>query len=156
MTPRFSLSPLFGSSVGFDRFDSLFESLARSAEVNEGFPPYNIEREGDDRYAISLAVPGFRPSDLDISVRENELVVTGERKDEPRQDGDYLYRGIALRNFRRTFALADYVVVSGAELKDGLLRINLTREIPEALKPRRIDIRTGPDLKAIASPRKAA
>ena len=150
MTRTISLSPLFGSSIGFDRFDDLFDSLLRSPAEAEGQPPYNIERNGDDQYVVTLAVAGFTEAELNITVRDNDLVVSGERKLQDSADARYLFKGIALSNFQRTFRLADYVVVKGAELKDGLLRISLAREVPEEQKPRRIDIRTKPELKAIA------
>jgi molecular chaperone IbpA len=149
MTRTISLSPLFGSSIGFDRFDDLFDTLLRAPAEAEGQPPYNIERNGDDHYVVTLAVAGFAESELTITVRDNDLVVSGERKAQESAEAQYLFKGIALRNFQRTFRLADYVVVKGTELKDGLLRISLAREVPEEQKPRRIEIRTKPDLKAI-------
>lgn len=149
MTRTLSFSPLFGTSVGFDRFDDLFDTLTRAAEADEGQPSYNIERIGEDLYAVTLAVAGFNDAELNVSVRDNDLVVAGERKVQDEAGAHYLHRGIGLRNFRRTFRSADYVVVKSAALKDSLLRIELAREVPEAHKPRRIEIRTKPDLKAI-------
>ena len=149
MTRTISFSPLFGSSIGFDRFDDLFENLLGSSNETEGQPPYNIERDADDEYTVTLAVAGFTDSELNITVRNNELVVAGERKAPESAGAEYLFKGIALRNFQRTFRLADYVVVKAAELKDGLLRISLAREVPEEQKPRQIEIRTKPELKAI-------
>ena len=133
-------TPLFRSAIGFDRLASALESAYRSEAG--GYPPYNIEVVGQDRYRISMAVAGFARPDLDIQVKESILTVSGSRKEE---DGDknrhYLYRGIATRNFERQFQLADYVKVVDARLEDGLLHIDLMREIPEAMKPRQIEIR---------------
>ena len=130
-------SPLYRSVVGFDRLAALLDTAA--ADGAAGYPPYNIERTGDDSYRVEIAVAGFRPDELDIQVKENLLTVTGRKaaNDEPRQ---YLHRGLAERNFERRFQLADYVVVADADLADGLLSISLKRELPEALKPRRIEI----------------
>jgi molecular chaperone IbpA len=133
-------SPLYRSVVGFDRLAGLLESA--TAEAATGYPPYNIERTGDNAYRIEIAVAGFRPEELNVEVKENLLTVQGRKtaNDEARQ---YLHRGLAERNFERRFQLADYVVVSDANLADGLLSISLKRELPEALKPRRIDVTTG-------------
>ena len=130
-------SPLYRSVVGFDRLAALLDTAA--ADGAAGYPPYNIERTGDDSYRVEIAVAGFRPDELDIQVKENLLTVTGRKaaNDEPRQ---YLHRGLAERNFERRFQLADYVVVADADLADGLLSISLKRELPEALTPRRIEI----------------
>ena len=130
-------SPLYRSVVGFDCLAALLDTAA--ADGAAGYPPYNIERTGDDSYRVEIAVAGFRPDELDIQVKENLLTVTGRKaaNDEPRQ---YLHRGLAERNFERRFQLADYVVVADADLADGLLSISLKRELPEALKPRRIEI----------------
>jgi molecular chaperone IbpA len=149
MTRSISFSPLFGSSIGFDRFDDLFDTLLRTSDETEGQPPYNIERHGDDEYAVTLAVAGFAESELTISVRDNDLMIVGEHHQAENAGARYLFKGIALGNFQRRFRLADYVVVKSAELKDGLLRISLAREIPDGQKPRRIEIRTRPELKAI-------
>ena len=133
-------SPLYRSVVGFDRLASLLE--AASATQDTGYPPYNIETVGEDAYRIEIAVAGFRPEELNIEVKENLLTVQGRKaaNDDQRQ---FLHRGLAERNFERRFQLADYVVVTEAALADGLLSIALKRELPEALKPRRIDITTG-------------
>jgi molecular chaperone IbpA len=157
MTTRISLSPLFGTTVGFDRFDDLFEALSRRMDANDGYPPYDIERTGEDAYGITLSVAGFSEKDLSLTVQDDQLVVTGQRETPEDRAPAYLHRGIATRSFKRSFQLAPYVVVKGAELKDGLLRIQLVREVPEEQKPRRIDIRTKPDLRAIeTAPAKAA
>ncbi len=133
----FDFSPLLRSAIGFDRFANALESAARM-EVG-GYPPYNIERLNDDQYRITLAVAGFSRNELEIETKENRLTVTG-RKSDDQAERDYLYRGIANRSFERGFQLADYVRVDAARLEDGLLHIELVREIPEAMKPRRIEI----------------
>ena len=133
-------SPLYRSVVGFDRLAALLDAAQASAE-STGYPPYNIETVGDDAYRIELAVAGFRPDELNIEAKENVLTVTGRKaaNDDQRR---FLHRGLAERNFERRFQLADYVVVTDAELADGLLRISLKRELPESLKPRRIEIKS--------------
>ena len=135
-------SPLYRSVVGFDRLASLLDAAA-AQDSQAGYPPYNIERVGDDAYRVEIAVAGFRPDELTIEVKENLLTVTGRKaaNDEPRK---YLHRGLAERNFERRFQLADYVVVTDANLSDGLLAISLERQLPEALKPRTIKIGTTP------------
>ena len=140
------LTPLYRSSVGFDRMGSLLNSALRSQKESVGFPPYDIESSGDDRYAITLAVAGFAESELDIQVENGVLRVRGRKADES-EDKTYLYRGIANRSFERKFNLADHIEVRGAELKNGLLTISLVKEIPEAMKPRTIEIgSSGPAL----------
>ena len=133
-------SPLYRSVVGFDRLASLLDAAASDASA--GYPPYNIERTDENAYRIEIAVAGFRPEELNIEVKENLLTVQGRKaaNDDPRT---FLHRGLAERNFERRFQLADYVVVTDADLADGLLAISLKRELPEALKPRRIEIGTG-------------
>jgi len=134
-------TPLFRSAIGFDRLASALESAHRSD--GGGYPPYNIEVTGDDKYRISMAVAGFREKDLNLQVKENILTVSGAHKDEGKEkEQRYLYRGIATRNFERQFQLADYVKVIDARMENGLLHIDLVREIPEAMKPRTIEIRT--------------
>lgn len=133
----FDFSPLYRSTVGFDR---LFDMLDQTrAEAAPGWPPYNVEKCGEDRYRITMAVAGFSPDEIEIVQQENALNVTGHK---PPEDGDvqYLHRGIATRSFKQTFNLADYVTVTGANLDNGLLTIDLVREIPEEMKPRRIEI----------------
>jgi molecular chaperone IbpA len=131
-------SPLYRSVVGFDRLADLLDSAA-STESASGYPPYNIERTGENAYRVEIAVAGFRPEELSIEVKENLLTVQGRKtaNDEPRK---FLHRGLAERNFERRFQLADYVVVTEADLADGLLSIALKRELPEQLKPRQIAI----------------
>jgi molecular chaperone IbpA len=133
-------SPLYRSVVGFDRLANLLETAA--ADAATGYPPYNIERTDENAYRIDIAVAGFRPEELNVEVKENLLTVQGRKtaNDEARQ---YLHRGLAERDFERRFQLADYVVVTDANLADGLLQISLKRELPEALKPRRIEINSG-------------
>ena len=132
-------TPLFRTAIGFDRLANTLETAYR-ADAG-GYPPYNIEVQGEDHYRITMAVAGFTDRELDVEVKENVLRVSGAKRDDD-QDRHYLHRGIANRSFERSFQLADYVRVSGAEMKDGLLHIDLVREIPEAMKPRRIEIRS--------------
>ena len=148
----FDLSPLFRTAIGFDRLASALESATRVD--SGGYPPYNIESTGEDQYQITLAVAGFGADEIEIETRDNLLKVVG-KKGADVADRNYLYRGIANRNFERSYQLADYVRVDGAELKDGLLHVNLVREVPEAMKPRRIEIR-GQDDKLIESEVQAA
>ena len=136
-------TPLYRSAVGFDRLAGLLESAARSSQEN-GWPPYNIETTGENAYRIELAVAGFKPDELTLEVKENLLTVTGRKtaNDDAAPARTYLHRGLAERDFERRFQLADYVVVTDANLDNGLLAISLKRELPEALKPRRIEIGT--------------
>lgn len=136
---NFDFTPLFRTAIGFDRLADTLEH-ARRADAG-GYPPYNIELTGEDEYRISMAVAGFSSAELTIEVKQNLLTVTG-RKQEESDKHQFLHRGIATRNFERAYQLADYVRVSNAELKDGLLHVDLVREIPEAMKPRQIEIRT--------------
>ena len=136
----FDLSPLFRYSVGFDRLDDLFETAFRNTQ-EATYPPYNIVKTGQDNYRITLAVAGFGENDLDVTVKENVLMVRGKVNDaEKDKDVTYLHRGIAGRAFEHRFQLADHVRVSGAQLTNGLLDIELVRELPEAMKPQRIEI----------------
>ena len=134
----FDFSPLYRTTVGFDRLASLLAS-ARKLEQGNSYPPYNIKSSEEDHYQISMAVAGFADADLDISYEQNTLTVSGNREAE-KDDVEYLYRGIANRSFERKFNLADHVRVSGAKLENGLLHIFLERELPEAMKPRKIEI----------------
>lgn len=136
----FDLSPYRRTTVGFDRLFDFLENATRS-EPADNYPPFDIEKVSDDSYRITLAVAGFKQSELDITARQNLLVVSG-RKEEGRgnKDGNYLHMGIATRAFERRFELADFVRVEGADLRDGLLSIDLVREVPEAMKPRKIEI----------------
>ena len=143
----YDFSPLYRSAVGFDRLANLLESAARTSQEG-GYPPYNIETTGENAYRIEIAVAGFSPDELNIEVKENLLTVSGKKtaNDDAATQKTYLHRGLAERDFERRFQLADYVVVTDANLSNGLLSIALKRELPEALKPRRIEIGTGPAL----------
>jgi molecular chaperone IbpA len=132
-------SPLYRSTVGFDRLFNLLDSMGQPEQSAPAYPPYNIERTGENAYRISMAVAGFGEQDLKIEAKENTLLVKGSQsKDE--EEGDMLFRGIAARNFERRFQLADHVEVRNAQLENGLLHIDLVREIPEAMKARKIEI----------------
>lgn len=137
-------SPLYRSTVGFDRLFSMFDSLAQPAEGAQSYPPYNIERTGENNYRITMAVAGFSESELEIEAHRNQLTVKGQKaEDQGENAGEVLYRGIASRAFERRFQLADFVEISGASLKNGLLHIDLIREIPEQMKPRKIEVTQG-------------
>ncbi len=148
------LTPLYRSIVGFDRMASQIELAARQ-DVSAGWPPYNIENTGQDAYRIELAVAGFAPEDLDIELKEGLLTVTG-RKAEANGERKFLHRGIAERGFERRFQLADHVRVVGADLQHGLLVIDLVREVPEALKPRKIQIGAAADQPQVIEGKKKA
>lgn len=139
----FDLSPLYRSTVGFDRLFSLLDQASGVEAGVPGYPPYNIERTGENAYRITMAVAGFSDSDLSIESRESTLTVKGEKKAEDGKESEVLYRGIAGRSFERRFQLADHVEVKGASLENGLLHVDLVREIPEAMKPRTIAIASG-------------
>lgn len=137
----FDLSPLFRSSIGFDRLERLLDSARRLDDQTFAYPPYNIEKTGENGYRITMAVAGFAAQDLDVTAKENFLAISGKaRKEEA--PAQYLHRGIAGRSFERRFELADHIRVDGASLVDGLLHVDLVREIPESLKPRSIPIQT--------------
>lgn len=135
----YDFSPLYRSVVGFDRLASLLEAAAKT-ESATNWPPYNIERVGEDAYRIEVAVAGFKPDELTVEVKENLLTVQGRKTANDDEAKRYLHRGLAERSFERRFQLADYVIVTDARLEDGLLSLSLKRELPEALKPRRIQI----------------
>ena len=140
----FDLSPLYRSTVGFDRMFNLLDSLGGPDNSGQTYPPYNIERTGENAYRVTMAVAGFGEDDINIESKENTLTVKGEKKSETEEKEDqFLYRGIAARAFERRFQLADHVEVKGASLENGLLHIDLVREIPEAMKPRTIAIGKG-------------
>ncbi len=139
---QYDLSPLYRSTVGFDRLFSLLDRPGE-ADMSNGYPPYNIERTGENAYRVSIAVAGFKDEDLTIETKENVLAVRGERKTSEDRAGEMLYQGIAARAFERRFQLADYVTVKGAALENGLLHVELVREVPEAKKPRLIPIASG-------------
>jgi len=135
----YDLSPLYRTAIGFDRLADMLSNASRGD--GNGYPPYNIEAHGEDQYRISMAVAGFSESDLDIVTEQNTLTVSGNKEGEERNDErEFLYRGIANRSFERRFQLADHVRVVSARLENGLLHIDLKREIPEQMKPRRIEI----------------
>ena len=142
-------APLFRTAIGFDRLARLMDS-AQEAAAAPAYPPYNIERTGEDSYRLTMAVAGFGPNDLDITVKENTLFVTGRVNGEAPKS-ELLYRGIAGRAFERRFVLADHIVVDGADLENGLLHVALKRVVPEALKPRRIEIGGGAAQKLVAN-----
>jgi molecular chaperone IbpA len=149
----FDLSPLWRSTVGFDRlFDLIEDSVRWTGEDN--YPPYNIERLGGDHYQIALALAGFSPDDLTLTAEQNVLTVEGRKA--AKGEHNYLYQGISARPFRRVFNLADYVQVKNASFADGLLKIELVREVPEAMKPRRIAITAGTDNQRQVEHKKAA
>ncbi len=138
---HFDLTPLYRSTVGFDHIASLLDSFSNLSNEQSGFPPYNITLEGENVYRISIALAGFSEKDLDIEVKENTLTIKGEQVAEKDDNSTQtLHRGIAARNFVRRFQLADHVEVKDAKLVNGLLHIDLVREIPEAMKPRKIEI----------------
>ena len=145
----FDFSPLFRSTVGFDRVSRLMDSALRNDEAG-GYPPYNIEALDENAYRVSVAVAGFSPEDLTITTHENTLIVTGKIKN-GEEKANFLYRGIAGRAFERRFQLADYIKVSGAQLVNGLLHVDLVREVPEAMKPRTIKIETAGNGKVLES-----
>ncbi|HEX4198252.1 MAG TPA: Hsp20 family protein [Caulobacteraceae bacterium] len=146
-------TPLYRSAVGFDRLAALLDAAAASDSAS-GYPPYNIETTGENTYRIEIAVAGFKPQDLTIEAKENVLTVQGQKaaNDENRH---FLHRGLAERNFERRFQLADHVLVTDAQLTDGLLAISLKRELPEQLKPRRIEIKTGGEASLIETEKAA-
>src|SRR6185369_2956290 len=135
----YDLTPLFRSSVGFDRLSRLMDSAQRVDESALSYPPYNIERTGDDTYRVSMAVAGFSEAELTITAQENSLVISGKPSKEEKER-NFLHRGLAGRAFERRFDLADHIRVTGASLNNGLLHVDLVREIPEAMKPRTIAI----------------
>lgn len=140
MRTNFDLTPFRRTTVGFDRLFDLLEN-GSSLFSSETYPPFDLQHDGDDRYRITLAVAGFRPDEIDITAQQNLLIVSG-RKSEQDDGRNYIHRGIASRSFERRFALGDYVEVKGADMKDGLLSIELAREVPEEMKPTKIQIGT--------------
>jgi len=136
----FDFAPLFRVAIGFDRLARLMNS---AAGADTSYPPYNVEKTGDDSYRVTMAVAGFGPDDIELTVKENTLTVSGRVGTAEGQKAEVLYRGIAGRAFERRFVLADHVVVDGADLRNGLLHVNLKRVVPESLKPRRIPVSGG-------------
>ncbi|MCE2517180.1 MAG: Hsp20 family protein [Alphaproteobacteria bacterium] len=145
------LTPVFRTAIGFDRMANLVDSMMTgAADQQSNWPPYNIEKHGEDDYRISMAVAGFAEDELDVTVHDQMLIITGTQSpDDKARDVTYLHRGIAGRNFERRFQLADFINVNGASIRDGLLHIDLQRVIPDAMKPRKISISAGasPDAK---------
>ena len=140
----FDLAPLYRSTVGFDRLFSMLDQVSGFDASTPGYPPYNIERTGENAYRISVAVAGFSEPELSIEAKENTLTIRGEKQAKAdEKDGEVLHRGIAARAFERVFQLADHVEVKGAHLENGLLHVDLVREVPEAMKPRQIRIGAG-------------
>jgi len=140
----FDFSPLFRSTIGFDRLFRLLDAANRVDGASPGYPPFNIEKTGEDAYRLTMAVAGFSPSELDVTVHENTLLVTGKaQKEEEKKNGNgYPHRGIARRAFERRFSLADHMKVTGAKLDNGMLHVDLVHEVPEVAKPRKIMIGT--------------
>jgi len=142
MTTAFSLAPLFRSSVGFDRFNDLFETALRN-EPGSSYPPYNVEKHGDDEYRIVVAAAGFQEEDLELQVEKGVLTVSGGKREPKTENVSYLHQGIAQRAFKLSFRLADHIEVKAAGLSNGLLNIDLLRVVPEEAKPKRIAINAG-------------
>ena len=149
----FDFTPLYRSSIGFDHLARMLDEA--STFETPTYPPYNIERVGEDEYLISLAIAGFTAEDVNIEVKGGDLTITGKKNEKPEVKKDFLHQGIAGRNFQRSFQLADHVEVTSAELNAGLLQISLKRVIPEALKPRTIAVKSGEGQKTIEA-KKAA
>jgi molecular chaperone IbpA len=147
---HFDFAPLYRSTIGFDRLVNLLDAATGLDGESNGYPPYNIERLADNDYRITMAVAGFTDADLKIEIKEAQLSVKGEKPAETEKAAEYLHRGIAQRTFERRFQLADHVEVKGAELKDGLLHIDLVRNLPERMKPRTIAIAAGQAARAVA------
>ena len=139
---RFDFSPLFRSTIGFDRLTRMVDAASRVDSAALSYPPYNIETTGEDAYRLTMAVAGFAPDEVEVTVHENSLLVTGKAKQEE-QESRYLHRGIARRAFERRFSLADHIKVVGGSLDNGMLHVDLVREVPEAAKPRKIEIAGG-------------
>ena len=145
---RFDFTPYRRSTVGFDRLFDLLEGQARNS-TGDNYPPFNSARRGEDNYRITLAVAGFRPEDIDITAQQNLLTVQGKKREESEDGAEFLHVGIANRGFERRFELADFVRVENADLADGLLIIDLVREVPEAMKPKKIAVNGAPTLTAV-------
>jgi molecular chaperone IbpA len=139
---RFDISPLFRSTIGFDRLTRMVDAATRVDTASLAYPPYNIEKTGEDAYRLTMAVAGFSEDELGITAQENTLLVTGKAKKEE-DENRYLHRGIARRAFERRFSLADHIKVVGASLVNGMLHVDLVHEVPEAAKPRKVQIGTG-------------
>lgn len=151
----FDLSPLFRTTVGFDRLNQMLDA-AQAIDGSAGYPPYNIEKIDDDSYGVTMAVAGFSEDDLDVTVKDNVLIVTGRIESKEKDGRRYLHRGIATRAFERRFELADHIHVTGARLENGLLHLDLVREVPEEMKPRKIAISGGDGHTKVIEDKKAA
>lgn len=151
-------APFRRSTVGFDRLFDMIESAR--ADISDTWPPFNLEKDGEEGYRITLAVAGFRPEEIEVVAQQNQLIVTGRKEEQDGDDDRYLHRGISARAFERRFQLADFIQVRSADFENGLLSISLEREIPEAMKPRKIEIGAGGAPRRLSSPererRKAA
>lgn len=158
MRNSFDFTPFRRSTVGFDRLFDMIESTR--ADISDSYPPFNLEKDGEESYRITLAVAGFRPEEIEILAQQNQLIVAGRKDEKDGDDDRYLYRGISARSFERRFQLADYIQVRSADFDNGLLSISLEREIPEAMKPRKIEIGSGSAPRRLGRPeseqRKAA
>jgi molecular chaperone IbpA len=137
----FDFAPLFRTAIGFDRLASMMDAVSGGSDLS--YPPYNIEKTGDDSYCLTMAVAGFGPGDIELTVKDNTLLVAGRAGGNEKRKAEVLYRGIAGRGFERRFVLADHIVVDGAELQNGMLSVNLKHVVPEALKPRKIPVTSG-------------
>ena len=155
---QFDLTPFYRSSIGLDRMAHVMDSLAKTTQnpSQPNWPPYNIEKEGETNYRIIMAVAGFGDTELDITLHEQVLTITGTQPEENDEGREVLYRGIAARQFERRFQLDDFIHIKSAELKDGLLHIHLVREVPEAMKPRKIEINSAGQLLDIKKRKKAS
>ena len=152
---NFDFSPLYRSAIGFDRMANLLDSLSRTEQVQPSYPPYNIELTGEDQYRITMAVAGFERDELNIEVNQNNLTVSANKKSDE-QPRTYLHQGIAARSFERRFQLADHVQVKSATIENGLLHIELQREVPEAMKPRTIQINSGRSQEKLTAAQRSA
>ncbi len=152
---RFDFSPLFRSTIGFDRLTRLVDAASRVDNAALAYPPYNIEKTGEDAYRLTMAVAGFSPDEIEVTVHENSLLVTGKAKKEE-DEGRYLHRGIARRAFERRFSLADHIKVVGASLTNGMLHVDLIHEVPEEAKPRKIEIVRGQPQPQVVEQKQAA
>jgi len=149
----YDFSPFYRSTIGFDRMAQLLENMQRVSDADNGYPPYNIEAVGEDHYRVTIAVAGFAESEINIEVRENTLQVSGKKSDEG-EGLHYLHKGIAGRSFSKQFRLADHVKVENAWLDNGLLTVDLVRELPEAMRPRTIAIKSGAPEEIISKAKK--
>ena len=138
----FDLKPLLRSTVGFDELAGLLDSIMSRPDIDDSYPPYNIEKLGEEDYLIEIAVAGFSKDEIDITAHKNRLIITGKKSSQTKKDRKFLYKGIAERSFEHTFSIADFVRIEDAYLEDGLLKVFLKREIPEEMKPKSITIRT--------------